>query len=496
MIPLITRAADFTDRIAIVSNGNAYSYNDLLTSSRSVSAHLLSPKSDLKEEPVAFMVPPSFEYTAVQWGIWQAGGIAVPLCVLHPLPSLKHVLEDTECNVLIVHKDYYDMLRPLAHEMKMILFQLSDVLQPKLGQIPDISMQRRAMILYTSGTTSLPKGVVTTHANIDFQITSLIQAWNWSKDDRILNILPMHHVHGIINIMSCALYAGACCEFLSKFNAKKVWEVFIEGSINLFMAVPTIYYKLIEFWAQSNQEEKNKMSSSLKTFRLMVSGSAALPVPVLERWKTISGHTLLERYGMTEIGMALSNPYSGERRPGHVGKALPGVEIELFHQDGQRVEPGQAGEIHIKSDGVFLEYWKNKKACVEAFTSEGWFKTGDIAELNDGYYKILGRNSVDIIKSGGYKISALEIEDRLRTHPKINDCAVVGLEDDEWGEVIAAALLTSSTEIDFELLNEWLVDRLPKYKIPRKYIIMKDLPRNALGKVTKNELKQSFIDHS
>ena len=235
------------------------------------------------------------------------------------------------------------------------------------------------------------------------------------------------------------------------------------------------------------------MSAVLKPFRLMISGSAALPVSTLEQWKKISSHTLLERYGMTEIGMALSNSYFGERRPGHVGLPLPKVEMRLVDAENTPVKDGESGEIQIKGPNVFLEYWGKEKATKEAFM-DGWFKTGDIAQYNNGSYKILGRNSVDIIKSGGYKISALEIEEVIRRFPEVKECAVVGLADPEWGEIIAASLVKSGTAIDLDQLKDWLKTQLPGYKLPRKFIIQDQLPRNTLGKVTKNELKKIFQD--
>ena len=240
---------------------------------------------------------------------------------------------------------------------------------------------------------------------------------NGLPNDHILNILPLHHVHGIINVMSCALYSGATCSFLPRFEATQVWSEFASGRINVFMAVPTIYYKLIRCWEDSDRSEQQLYSDACKKFRLMVSGSAALPVSVLEKWKKITGQILLERYGMTEIGMGLSNPYNGERRPGHVGMPLPGVDIRLRTEDNKQVKSGSPGEIQVKGPSLFKEYWEKPKATRETFTQDGWFRTGDIALVNDGYYKILGRDSIDIIKSGGYKISALEIEEVLRQHP-------------------------------------------------------------------------------
>jgi malonyl-CoA/methylmalonyl-CoA synthetase len=487
---LVARAQFWPERTAIISNGQHYTYQQLLTRSIEIASSLLGETTDLKEARIAFMVTPGFEYVATQWGIWRAGGIAVPLCTSHPLPSLQYVIEDTEASVIISDKSHFDFLQPLSQQLDVPLLVYDDLVAEE-KRFPNIVPSRRAMILYTSGTTSLPKGVVSTHKNIESQIQSLIKAWKWQAEDHILNILPLHHVHGIINILSCALWSGACCEFLPKFDAAKVWELFQKGQINVFMAVPTIYYKLIAYWESVAEDQQKALSKALHPFRLMVSGSAALPVSTLEKWRTISGHTLLERYGMTEIGMALSNPYDGERRPGHVGLPLPGVEMRLVDTDFNPVAAGTPGEIQIKGPNVFLEYWRKPEATKAAFV-DGWFQTGDIAQYDKNSYKILGRNSVDIIKSGGYKISALEIEEVLRRHPDIKECAVVGLPDEEWGEIVAAGLVSATEQVDFEALQAWLKDYLPGYKVPRRYKMLDELPRNTLGKVTKNELKKNF----
>jgi malonyl-CoA/methylmalonyl-CoA synthetase len=235
------------------------------------------------------------------------------------------------------------------------------------------------------------------------------------------------------------------------------------------------------------------MSAACRRLRLMVSGSAALPVSTLERWRGISGHTLLERYGMTEIGMALSNPLAGERRPGSVGLPLPGVQVRLVDEDGSEVEPGTPGEIEVRGPGVFLEYWRRPEATAEAFRDGRWFRTGDVAVVEDGYYRILGRRSVDIIKTGGFKVSALEIEEVLRTHPAVAECAVVGVADAEWGERVCAAVeLREGTTLTLDELQPWARVRLAPYKLPRALRAVDALPRNAMGKVTKPEVAKLF----
>jgi malonyl-CoA/methylmalonyl-CoA synthetase len=479
-------------KTAIIDKGNPYSYQELNDQSEQIANHLLAGKKDLNQARIAFMLSPGFDYVATQWAIWKSGGIAVPLCISYPLPSLIYVIEDTQSEVVVVGQEYVSILKDYAEEKGLRLLTWRE-LEVSLGHVnlPQISSDRGAMILYTSGTTSLPKGVLTTHATIEAQISTLIQSWKWSADDHTLCLLPLHHVHGIINVVSCALWAGAVIEFLHPFDPKDVFDTFLQGNVNVFMAVPTIYFKLISVFESCSKEKQEQLTKRMKNFRLMVSGSAALPVSVMEKWKEISGHYLLERYGMTEIGMAISNPYEGERKAGFIGKPLPNVEVRLTDEQNIAVESGNPGEIQIKGPTVFKEYWRKPEATSKSFTEDGWFKTGDIAVVEEGYFRILGRDSVDIIKSGGYKISALEIEEVLRKHPAIKDCSVVGISDEEWGELVAAALVVHS-DLEVKTLNQWIRDQLPAYKTPRKFLILEDLPRNAMGKVVKNELKKLF----
>ena len=479
MLEIIQRAGTYPKRTAIQDPSGTYTYDELLKTSRVLAIRLLEGKSSLNEARIGFMVRPGFSYVKTQWAIWRAGGIAVPICVTYPIPSIRYVLQDAEVSQIIAEDSFLELLKPLSKELNIPIFSPQSNAQ-QAQALPNVPETGRAMILYTSGTTGKPKGVVSTHAGIQAQITALVAAWGWQKEDHILDILPLHHVHGIINVLSCALWSGACCEFLPAFNVEQIFEVFKRGKVNLFMAVPTIYYKLIAYWDALPQTEQTYISEKLKDFRLMVSGSAALPVSTLEKWRQISSHTLLERYGMTEMGMAISNPYKGNRRPGFIGQALPGVTIQLVDEQGVVVKQGQAGEIQVKGPNVFSEYWNKPEATKDTFTDDGWFKTGDIALFDGESYRILGRNSVDIIKSGGYKISALEIEEVLRKHPAIKDCGVVGIPDEEWGELVVAALITNNKGVDFDELKDWLKESLPGYKIPRKYLIMDDLPRNVM----------------
>ncbi len=489
---LLRRTERHRHRVAIVDCNGSYTYDGLLAASAKVATALLAGEKDLREARVAFLLTPGFPWAAVQWGIWRAGGVAVPLPLGSPSAELEYFIDDTEASVVICDAANQERVAALAAARTLSLLRYDQAVKPAAGEMPDVSEPRRAMILYTSGTTSRPKGVVTTHANISAQIKSLVEAWEWSANDRIVLCLPMHHVHGIINVLSCALWAGAVCEMLPRFDAQVVWERIASGDLTLFMAVPTIYVKLIAAWEAASAAQQQRWSEAAAKLRLMVSGSAALPVSVLDRWREITGHTLLERYGMTEIGMALSNSYREARVPGTVGKPLPEVEVRLVNEAGEEVATGIPGEIEVRGPNVFSEYWNKPEATQQAFR-DGWFRTGDTAVVEDGVYRILGRTNIDILKTGGHKVSALEIEETLREHPAILECAVVGVPDLEWGELIAAALvLKNDSAINLEDLRVWSKTRMAAHKAPSRLLILGALPRNAMGKVTKPAVQALF----
>jgi malonyl-CoA/methylmalonyl-CoA synthetase len=492
-LPAVRLAASNSDRVAIVDERGEHTYAELLSAAMRVASTLLGDSTDLKESRVAFMVGPSFEYAAVLWGIWMAGGIAVPLCVTHPHAELQYVAEDSGTDVIVATAGLANKLRPIADANNCRLVLVGQAWSGAQMLLPTVAADRRALILYTSGTTSRPKRVVHTHRSIAAQIASLVEAWGWTADDRILLVLPLHHIHGIVNVLLCSLWVGATCEILPRSDADDVWDLFKNRGLTLFMAVPTIYVRLISAWEKASTRERDEMSQACATLRLMVSGSAALPVSVFEKWQAITGHTMLERYGMTEIGMALSNPLDGVRRPGYVGVPLPGVEARLVDESGREiVEDGQPGEIQVRGPNVFREYW-GKPECTRVSFRDGWFCTGDVAVINKGSYRILGRNSVDIIKTGGYKVSAFEIEEAMRTHPSIAECAVVGVADPEWGErVCAAVILEAGASLTLKELRAWAKARLAAYKVPTRLLCVDELPRNVMGKVTKPEVKTLF----
>ncbi len=494
LIPLVAQAAAHAGRLALVSAEGRFSYEQLLDASARRASVLLAGREDLSEARVAFLHRGGFGYVATQWAIWRAGGVAVPLATMYPAAELAYVIEDSQASIVVADPDFQSLVQPLADKSGLrFVLGARDMTAPE-ESLPQVDPARRAMILYTSGTTSRPKGVVSTHETIAAQIGSLVEAWQWTADDHILNVLPLHHVHGIINALSCALWCGATCELLEKFDAREVWRRIDQShELTLFMAVPTIYAKLIAEWETASPEDKQRMSAGCGRLRLMVSGSAALGVSMFDKWQSISGHALLERYGMTEIGMALSNPLRGERKPGHVGTPLPGVEVRLVGDDGRGPDDGCPGEIQVAGSNVFAEYWRRPEATAAAFSDDGWFKTGDIAVRDNEVYRILGRESVDIIKTGGYKVSALEIEEVLLEHEAVGQCAVVGIEDAEWGERVGAAVvLRPEHDLTLSQLRGWAKQRLAPYKVPSRLKTLDELPRNAMGKVTKPKIVELF----
>ncbi|XP_034528538.1 malonate--CoA ligase ACSF3, mitochondrial isoform X5 [Ailuropoda melanoleuca] len=456
--PVFTRALAFGDRIALVDQHGRHTYKDLyyhsLRLAQEVCRLLERAGGDLQEERVSFLCSNDVSYVVAQWASWMSGGVAVPLYRKHPQAELEYFIQDSRSSVVLAGQEYVELLRPVVRKLGVPLLPLPPTVYGTAAEEPggwgvweQNWRDRGAMIVYTSGTTGRPKGVLSTHHSIRAMVTGLVHKWAWSKDDVILHVLPLHHVHGVVNKLLCPLWVGATCVMLPEFSAQLVWEKLLgceTPRINVFMAVPTIYAKLMDYYdrhfTQPHVQDFVRAVCEEK-IRLMVSGSAALPLPVLEKWQSITGHTLLERYGMTEIGMALSNPLTATRVPGSVGTPLPGVEVRIvsenpkkegcpyvLHAEGNvketQVTPGfkeKEGELLVRGPSVFREYWDKPEETRHAFTWDGWFKTGDTAVFKDGRYWIRGRTSVDIIKSGGYKVSALEVERLLLAHPSITE---------------------------------------------------------------------------
>jgi len=274
--PLVSRAYRHPQRTAITDAGGSYTYARLLTASEAFADRFLDGELDAAGDRIAFLVPPGFEYAAVQWGIWRAGAIAVPLPVSHPPAELARMLDDAEPVVVAVHPDLEARVRQAAAHRDIRFVRTDEVAGPESSRdtsstvLPEIDPGRPAMMIYTCGTTGRPKGAITTHANISAQIEGLVEAWAWTKDDRILSVLPLHHVHGIVNVLGCSLWCGARCDILPRFDPVEVWRRFAAGDLTLFMAVPTIYAQLIAAWDAADEVDRAAYSKGAAELRLMV----------------------------------------------------------------------------------------------------------------------------------------------------------------------------------------------------------------------------------
>lgn len=346
-----------------------------------------------------------------------------------------------------------------------------------------------AIIGYTSGTTGRSKGALLSHRNLTANISSLTGAWRWTEQDRLLLTLPLFHAHGLMVGLHGTLFTGASAILRPRFEAADVLATLKrDTSITLFFGVPTMYSRLLA--------EAERQGPPSHRLRLFVSGSAPLSPQLFSEFERVFGQRILERYGMTETIMNMTNPYDGERRPGTVGAPFPGQEARIVDKETrQPLPPGEIGEIEVRGPHVFSGYWQRPDATAEAFSPDGWFKTGDLGWCSaDGYYTITGR-ARELIISGGYNIYPREVEDVLEAHPAVAEAAVIGMPDPEMGEQVVAMIVPKADhKPDPADIIAFCRDHLASYKKPRRIVFVDTLPRNALGKVQKHLLAMPTIE--
>jgi malonyl-CoA/methylmalonyl-CoA synthetase len=342
------------------------------------------------------------------------------------------------------------------------------------------------VIAYTSGTTGRSKGAILLHRNLVANIEAICEAWHWTADDHLLLTLPLFHTHGLMVGAHGTLFAGASAELRRKFEATEVYDALLEGSFTMFFGVPTMYTRLLRE-AEAHEERPRPL-------RLYVAGSAALSPQAFERFEELFGERILERYGMTETIMNLTNPYDGERRPGTVGGPFPGQEARVVDIETREPLPaGEVGEIEVRGPHVFEGYLNRPEATEEVFDKDGWFSTGDLGSVSeDGYYTISGR-AKELIISGGYNVYPREVEEVIEGCPGVAEVAVVGLPDEEYGERVTAAVVREDPDLTAEKVTEFFRDEIANYKKPRRVIFVDGLPRNALGKVLKHKVREGLI---
>ncbi len=415
---------------------------------------------------VLFSTAPSIDLVVAHVAAYRAGLVVVPANTAYTEREVAHVVGDAGVRAAVVDDaDRGRWVREAGGDDVVVVGPEIDLPDGPAPALDAVGPDDPAHLGYTSGTTGAPKGAALTHGNMLANSEALERAWRWTADDRLVLALPLFHAHGLCNGLHGTLLAGASAVLLPGFTVDGVLDAATEHAATLFFGVPTMYHRL----AASGR------AAELGRLRLCVSGSAALPAELHRSLQDGAGLTVLERYGMTETNMLVSNPYDGERRAGTVGFPLPGVEVRL----------DESGEVEVRGPNVFGGYWQRPEATAESFTDDGWFRTGDLGSWDDdGYLTILGR-AKELIITGGYNVYPREVEDVLADHPGVKEVAVVGEASDEWGETVVAHVVGDG---DTVALLAHAETQLSGYKRPRKVVWVDALPRNPLGKVQKHLL--------
>jgi malonyl-CoA/methylmalonyl-CoA synthetase len=403
--------------------------------------------------------------------------------VMYRERELRHILGDAEPRVVVTDDEGATHLAPGTRAVGVEEVNAAATSWERRSFSP-LAATDPALIIYTSGTTGTAKGAVLTHGNLIANGRTLTDFWKITERDRYLALLPLFHVHGLGNGVHTWLASGNTMRLEPRFDQKTIGRVLKEFRPTVFFGVPTMYVRMLEASVVSDDDATDIGRDA----RLFVSGSAPLPAHIHQAFKSKFGQMVLERYGMSEALMIMSNPYDGERRAGSVGPPLPGVSARLVGDDGQPLGDDAVGEVEIKSPMLFKEYWRRPDATVAAF-HDGWFKTGDVGiRSKDGYYTLRGRKG-DLIISGGFNIYPREIEELLLENPKVREAAVVGFTDPVRGEV-PIAYIVAEDGLEVAKLEEMCRDQLASFKVPRRFILVEALPRTALGKVQKHLLPE------
>jgi malonyl-CoA/methylmalonyl-CoA synthetase len=491
------------DRLFVIFEGKSLSYGQMAAMAGAWAAGLQAWGLQ-KGDRVALFLDNSPEFIAAYLGTGMAGGIVVLVNTQYRQVELRHILSDAAVRLCLTDA-------PRRAELSRIQSELPDlqaviVVGAETFSPPDLTFTQFliplssflsppssgdvAIIGYTSGTTGRAKGAMLTHRNIAANAKAVITAWQWTKADHLLLTLPLFHAHGLGVGTNGTIMAGASMALYRHFEVHEVYQILLGKGVTkpptMFFGVPTMYGRLVH--------EAQQHAEKPKPLRLYVSGSAPLSPQTFAEFQELFGQAILERYGMTETFMNLTNPYDGERRAGTVGMPFPGQAARVVEVvSRQLVNDGETGEIEVRGDHVFKGYWNRPEATAEAFSADGWFKTGDLGWRSaDGYYTISGR-AKELIISGGYNIYPREVEEVLLTHPKIAEVAVVGMPDPDFGEQVVAAIVPRDKSLTADEVITFCKDSLASYKKPRKIVFVSQLPRNALSKVQKHLIVENLL---
>ncbi|NUZ06522.1 malonate--CoA ligase [Piscinibacter koreensis] len=490
------------DAIAIQTIGgtesHAYTWRDLDAGS-AMMANLLQALDLEPGTRVAVQVEKSVEALMLYLAVLRAGFVYLPLNTAYRAAEIEYFVGNAEPGVMVCSSTYFAEVSTIAFKAGcQNVFTLNtdrtgtllDRAQhhPAAQEPVEVDADTLAAILYTSGTTGRSKGAMLSHGNLLSNARVLKDYWGWVPGDVLIHTLPIFHVHGLFVATHGALLNGSRMLWLAKFDPKVVVEHLPEATV--FMGVPTLYVRLLA--------EPGLTREACRTMRLFISGSAPLLIDTFNAFRERTGHTILERYGMSETAMLTSNPYresEGERRGGTVGFALPGVGLRICDDSGAAVPQGAVGNIQVTGPNVFKGYWRMPERTREEFTADGWFKTGDVGRFDaDGYLTIVGR-SKDLIISGGYNVYPAEVEGYLNELPGVAESAVVGVPHRDLGEgVIAVVTARPGMTLDPQRLVAELKTRIAGFKVPKHLFIVDELPRNTMGKVQKNLLREQHRD--
>lgn len=486
--------ADLEQLVVLTQEGDQLSYG-WLTRRSAAFAHVLESAGLAESAAVAVQVDKCADFLALYLAVLRSGRVFLPLNPTYTPAEVEYFLTDARAGLLVCQPERESELQAVAARSgtKQVL-SLGGGGEGSLAERAHAveHLDRRptaarydedpAVLLYTSGTTGKPKGAVLSHRNVRAMIDGLHEFWGWRSDDVLLHALPLFHIHGLFVAATTALRAGATMVLLPRFDADAVLEHLPRSTV--FMGVPTMYHRLAA--------EERLTPDLCSRIRLFTCGSAPLSVPDFEAFQLRSGHAILERYGMTETGMLTSNPLRGERKPGSVGGPMAGVEVRLADQTTLRPVPeGEVGEIWVRGPNVFRGYLDRPEANAEAFV-DGWFRTGDLGRQDpDGYYSIVGR-ARDLVISGGLNVYPAEVEWVLDSVAGVEESAIIGLPDADLGERVTAVIVRSDPKLSATAITQAARARLAPYKCPRQIEFVNFLPRNAMGKVDKAQLRRSF----
>jgi malonyl-CoA/methylmalonyl-CoA synthetase len=491
---LAQTAVKYAEKPAIIFEGKVWTYHDFYAQVQHY-ASILDRLNIKKGDRVAVQLPKSIEFLFLHFAILSIGAIALPLNPDYRPEEISYFLTDSASSLFVTTSDRHAKVQSaIAHLSGLQVLFPEDLLTfPQIEFLSEYAARDNdvAMICYTSGTTGRSKGAAISHRNLITNIKDLHQAWQWSDRDILLHVLPLFHVHGLnVATLGC-LYAGATMIMFEKFEPRRVLETITSTKCTVFMAVPTIYQRLINEW------EKLESQPDLTAMRIFISGSAPLSDQQFYQFENLTGFRILERYGMTETGMNVSNHIDPEHRKAKsVGFPLGSVEIRIVDRNGDDVQKSEVGEVWIRGENVFQGYWGMPEKTAEAFV-DGWFRTGDLGfqDPNDNDRLYLVGRAKELIITGGFNVYPKEIENVLESHEFVKESAVIGLPDQDFGErVVAAIALKSEINVTPEVLIKHCKTRLAPYKCPKQIFFVEQLPRNAMGKLQKNILVEQFIN--